>query len=206
MKYLVPSIGRCGSSLMWELLITATGCPPDQINDLKKIKHAPAQVIKTHDHYRATLDYNYRAVFMSGDIRSVIASLYAKNPHFICIHLKHIQVALPHRIVFGQLIRLAKIFRNDFFRERAFCYLVKNDKFLFKKNIESWKKSKNTIFINYNDLCQNQEKALRKISDHIGCSIDSFEVKQRTSNLSILPKSVLHLIESNYPQYSRPAM
>jgi len=198
MKIIVPSVGRAGSTLMCDLIGTSMGKEPTAIDDFEKIGQSPDSVIKTHDYFRFEPSYEYRAIYMIDQIENVIASLYHKNKHFLCMHLAHLKIAFGDWLIFKILLKLDHFMGKGSLRKLAFSHLIEGDKFKFKRNIESWKNSKNVMFVYYDELCQNKEKVLQDISAFLGFSLNDFELRQRTTHVESLPEDIRRLIQTHY--------
>ena len=203
MKIIISSIGRAGSTLICDLIAASLETESIFVTRFRNIGRSHAVVVKTHDHFLFEPDYEYRAVFLADRIENIIASLYPKNKHFLSLHLRHLRVRLFSRIVFKILMKLDHVCGKGYFRRRAFAYMIKDDKFGFKRNITSWKKARHARFVDYNRLCSHKSEVLQTISGFVGFSVKDFEVKTRTTTPDALPGSLRNLIDTHYAHFEQ---
>jgi hypothetical protein len=79
--------------------------------------------------------------------------------------------------------------------------LVRGDKFKFKNNINSWKKSKQVIFICYSSLENATTQTLECLEKFLGFSLSKVVVRKRLSQFEKLPvllKKALHKQYKNF--------
>jgi len=223
MEYIIPSIGRCGSNLLTSLISKASGKKACYVNSYDKLGKHDGHVKKTHLHFKKELNCDYRAIYLHGDMGDIIASIYNLygNPNFqnkwqkeirniqetkeklnplfwkgfLGNHLKHLEVKKRHIIMFFIISRLSK--------QLAFLYLIIGDKFRFKENIESWRGSRNVLFVKYEELCKNKKESLRNISNFLGLTLPDFKVKKRKSSKLQLPLKLQRAIKSVYSNLAK---
>lgn len=189
MEYIIASIGRSGSTLITELIEKSTKKEKVYVYD---IKDKNGYIKKTHAHFKEDPNFDYKAIYLYGNIGSSIHSMYLKRVKY-SLHLDHLEVSKKHINNFLILLRLSRLL--------AFLYLIKNDKFRFKDNYKSWKKSKNTLFIKYENLCSNKEDNVKKIEDFLGLKLPSFEILPRKSSAEKLPSFLKRAINKEYGNY-----
>lgn len=216
MEYILSSIGRCGGNLLFRLVKEATGRRGVFAASYDVLNKADGRVKKTHLHFKEEFEHDYRAVFIYGEIACVIASLYKIygdsnfekrwnertgvifrgkiSSHFWKIwlrqHFFHLGINSRYIKIFFLIARYSKML--------AFLFLIVGDKFNFKSNIESWKHSKKTFFVKYENLCTKKEEMLKQISDWLGVALPSFELKKRASGQSELPFILRMAINMTY--------
>jgi len=202
MEYIVPSIGRCGSTLLVRIIAESSGRERVFVSNINKLERHKGKVMKTHAHFKKEPNFDYKAVFLYADVLSIITSLYNidRKGRFMLIwllgHLSHLEVKKRHVIIFAFLYALGLLIRP--IKPLAFAYLITNDKFRFKENMRAWSKSQNTLFIDYNALCAQKEETVEKISNYLGMHLYSFEIKPRTSNTKEIPQKLRKLVDYNY--------
>lgn len=199
MEYLQPSTGKCGSTLMTQLIAQATGreiCYAHHLSDF------PGAIKKTHSHFTGEPTFDYRAVFVYGHIGDGIAQLYFTKGVYDS-HLVNLQMRESHRSAFYKILGKPASRFYELRRFLAFAYLVWGDKFRFNENIESWKKSKHTLFIKYEDWMMNKETVSRQVSRHLGIELPDFQVVKRSSSENDLPPLLRLLILWTYPSFYR---
>lgn len=217
-KIIVASIGRCGSGLLTRLIVKSTGRVKGFAASYDQLYKAGGAVEKTHLHFTGTLNYDYRVIFIYGDIENIIASLYSihgdshfhqrqleqmeiplrdwKKPlsmlwdAFLTRHLRYLCVKNEHIHNFFKIAHFSKL--------AAFLYLIIGDKLRFKENMESWKHSKSVLFIKYEALCSNKKEVLQHISDFLGVDLCNFEIQKRHSSKSDLPMLLRIVIKRVY--------
>lgn len=187
-KYVVASIGRSGSTLIADLIDQATGSQHAYTQD---IVNSNLQTKKTHAHFIKDLE-NHKTIFMFADIYDVITSLYLERIPLL-EHFNHLEIKKSDIRIFRFLYKINK--------NLGFIYLILGDKFRFIENIESWKKSSQVIFVNYESLCENKDFEIERISNFLGIKLPDFKVKQRVSKPDILPKLIKIAIKNTYEQY-----
>ena len=84
------------------------------------------------------------------------------------------------------------------YKTAAYLYLIIGDKFRFEKNFKSWKRSKHTLFVDYNLLCENTEVELKRISNFLGFEFPNFKIKKRNSSAEKLPWILRQFIRWQY--------
>ena len=218
MKYLVPSIGRCGSNLIVKMLSDATKAQKVFTYSYNDLFNNDNCVIKTHLHFKQEPNGDFRTIFIYDDIEAVVASLYDiyGNNNFIKKHeeevgteiiskkstslfwknwfkrhFQNLEMKPTHIRLFFLIAKLSK--------QLAFIYLCSGDKFRFKNNIKSWKNSNKTLFVKYTDLANNKEEILKKISAWVEVEIQDVEIKERSSSPLGLPFLLRKLIDRTYP-------
>lgn len=184
-NYIIPSIGRSWSTLMTSLIVNASGKKDDFFIDLPNKQWN--NVIKTHSPLFKEPEFQYKAIYMYWDIESTIASTYRVN---LLKHLTNLHVKTYHKIIFYVLYIINK--------NIWFLYLIKWDKFRFKENIDSRKKSKNTLFVKYEDLINNKDKKIEEISEFLWLKLPNFKIKKRKTSFSNLPNYMLNEIKKEY--------
>jgi len=201
MLYIFPSLGRCGSTLLYNLVrksMDQDWAWAETFDDIKRFK---GRLIKTHSAFTGNLEIEWKAVFIYADIAEIIASLYniKKNYRYPgstepetwhTIHLKNLGVDKKHIVVFNFLL--------SFSRFAAFLFLVIGDKYGFSEKVISWKKTGNTLFVNYNDLTNKKHKTMEKISKYLNVKLEDFEVKKRESSVNELPLLLKKVIQFQY--------
>lgn len=189
-EFIVSSIWRSGSTLVSNLISKWSKRPIRFLRKLSEYSkiNKDIYVIKTHCILNDKPKFNYKAIFLYSDIESSIASIY--NIDKINPHLKNLWVNFLNRIIFN----IIKI--NN--KEEAYIFLIKWDKFNFKRNINSWKNDKNTLFIKFEDLLKNKENKIKEISNFLWVNIPDFEVKKRETSSKNLPKELLDEIKKEY--------
>jgi len=189
MKYIIASIGRCGSTLITDLIAQAA---QKKIMYANTINEHDNSIIKTHAHFTEEPNFGYKAIFIYGNITNTIASMY-KNRVNLKKHLLHLEIKEEHIIKFWKFYNYSKLI--------AFLYLVKNDKFRFKKNYLSWKKSKNTFFIKYEEYCKNQSKVMEKMSKFLNLKLKNIKIKKRKSSFIKISPVLWILIKMEYKNF-----
>jgi len=183
--YVVPSIGRCGSTLIWELM-----------NEALKTEDIPLPnghiLFKTHEHYRGQFK-DYKTIYMYGFIGDVIASLCTKQISGLKQHFAQLEILPKHIAVF--------MFLDKIHRCLALWYLIIGDKFRYKENMHSWKKHTDILFVKYEDLCGNKDKKMQEISSFLGFDLPDFDIKKRKSSFNSLPKFLQKAITKEYSPY-----
>lgn len=202
MEYIQPSTGKCGSTLMTQLMAQATG---REISYARDLHDFPGTIKKTHSHFKTEPHFDYRAVFVYGNIGDGIAQLYFTRGVFNS-HLENLQIKESHRKVFYKILGERSSRFYELRRFLAFFYLVWNDKFRFNENIKSWRKSKHTLFIKYEDWMENKEKISRQVSDYLGIELPDFQIVKRASSEEDLPFLLRHLILWTYPFFYRKTL
>ncbi len=189
-EFIVPSIWRSGSTLICNLISKWSKRPIKFLRDLSKLSKIDKDiyVLKTHSPLKEKLNYNYKAIFIYWNIENAIASIY--NIKNINNHLINLWVNFRNRLLFN----IKKIFDKD----DAYIFLIKWDKLNFKKNIKSWKKDKNTLFIKFEELLKNKKKKLKEISNFLWISIPDFDIKKRKTSSKDLPKRIIKQINKEY--------
>jgi len=218
MEYIIPSIGRCGSNLLTSLISKASGKKIRYIGSYDELNKHDGCVKKTHLHFRKELNCDYRAIYIYGDIGDTIASIYNLygNPNFqnkwqkeighiqekkeklnplfwksfLGNHLEHLEVKKRHIAMFFIISKFSK--------QLAFLYLIIGDKFRFKENIESWRGSRNVLFVKYEELYKNKKESLRNISNFLGLTLPDFKVRKRTGSKLQLPLILQRAIKLVY--------
>jgi hypothetical protein len=138
---------------------------------------------------------------MYDDIEDIIASLYEKNKHFLHVHFRHLKIPFIYWLICFLLLQIEKAWGKRIFREKIFAFLIKGDKFKFKRNVQTWKKSKHVLFIDYKDLHKDKAGTLQRISDFVGCKIDDFELRPRSTSTDAVPQSLKDLIKIHYADF-----
>ena len=190
-EIIVSGIGRCGTTLVSNLIGKATKRRVRYIADIRKSKGI---IKKTHSHYHSKYSdvmKTHKTIYMSGNIGDSIASLYRIGSIiFALAHAIHLQVKLKHLLTF--------CFLHVKNKDSAYLYLIEQDKFRLKENISTWKKRSNTLYINYEELCTKKEQTLKEISNFLEVDLPDFEVRQRKSSINNLPESMQDAIKSEY--------
>lgn len=90
MEYIVASTGRCGSTLLADLI---AGASSRKKRFVTKLDGYNGLIKKALLYLRKKPDFNYRAVFIYGDFGDSIASLYrGYGPKWVRKHLEHLKV------------------------------------------------------------------------------------------------------------------
>lgn len=186
MEYIIASTGRSGSTLLANLVSEASGREICYANNLNEHNN---YIKKTHCHFKEEPNFDYRGLFIYGDAGDNIDSVYSGKTN-LPAHLVHLEVKKEHQRMFWRINKICKF--------ASFAYLIVGDKFRFKENLESWKNSKNTLFIRYEDLCQNKKIVLRKISKHMNLQMPDFVVRKRDSSKKNLPLLLRLLVKIVY--------
>lgn len=191
MRVIIPSIGRCGSTLICNLIAEARECASGFTDDI----HNPPRtgVIKTHVHFDREPVYAYRAVFVWGNVGDIIASLALRTDN--TSHLQHLQVDPAH------IARYQELDQHD--RMAALEYLVEDDKFRFIENVESWTGATHVILVQYETLCAYPVSEAQRIADFVGVSLSVPSIIKRLGDATQLPFSLQRAIINNYPDYMR---
>jgi hypothetical protein len=197
-KILIPSLGRCGSTLVSDSIAAALHT---KVHFVPDYRIAPKKwVLKTHVPYRGAPDYDYCAVFLWGNVGDIIASLYQMRTSWgsdkidgLRLHLKHLDVWTERADYF--FMRLERDYDD------AFAYLIAGDKLNFCFNYLSWGAAPNTRAIKYEHLCAYPTETFDEISDFIGTHVPPPEIKPRQSSIAQLPKRLQNLIRENYPDW-----
>ncbi|MDD5070847.1 MAG: hypothetical protein PHV17_08980 [Candidatus Omnitrophica bacterium] len=197
MLYIIASTGRAGSTSVARLVfdsLSQKGMPIIKTDD-EFFLHNNG-VVKTHLHFKQEFDFSYRALYLYCDIGDCLSSL-ARMPYgFLKFHLTNLEVSKEHLKIFLKILRLPlpkKI--KKFF---AFYYIIKGDKLRFQENIESWQKSKNTLFVKLEDLVLNPKKVVSDLSKHLGLALGDFQIKKRRWRRKDLPFPLRRLIDKTY--------
>src|SRR5262245_36846461 len=205
MTYIVSSIGRSGSTLLWDLIADSTGREKLFVKDFNDFAAHQGKVIKTHDRFPAEPGYEYRAVFVHDDILNVIASLFHRHltdRNFqMNVHLVNLNIRYLHRQVFRYITQGGRHL-HGLRATLAFGYLIIGDKFLFKSNTASWRKSRHNLTVDYRALINEKEKTLKAIGAHLGVAVKDFQVRARESEAKRLPWIIRWLVRLNYGQRS----
>ena len=192
-------MGRCGSSLISTLLASVTARIEIFASSYETLRGSDASLIKTHTHLKRALPYEYKAVYMYGAVTPIIRSLYKlwrdKKYGFVKEHLENLEVKKFDRFVFNILYPLNQA--------SAFFYLISGDKFRFKENMASWKSSKSTIFIKYEDLISSNKEVMMKISDFLGVQLPELKINDRFSRNTSLPRLLEKEIEKVYGELAK---
>lgn len=192
MRIVVPSIGRCGSTLVHEILCEARGQErPTFAGDwYATLPHYPDDVVlKTHSHFRGEPSFDYRAVFLWGHVGDIIHSLYLGRAN-LRSHLENLEMLPRPYIRFFELL--------DSNKDEAFLYLIGGDKLRLKENMASWRRSNRCLFVKYEDLCQYPEREVQKIREHTGLNVNTPAIRAREANWERLPAKLRAAIRSEY--------
>jgi len=110
-------------------------------------------------------------------------------------HLTHLQVKKYHIKIFFTIARLNKLV--------AFLYMVIGDKFQFKRNMESWRRSKRCLFVKYSWMLKNKELVFKNISNFLEQAInpDEINVMKRKSKKEDLPLILRKAIQFTYGEW-----
>lgn len=182
MEYIIGSAGRCGTRLMIGLLKRATGrkCVFAQF-----LGEPNGCIQQTHMHFKEEPSFEYRGIYLHGNIGDNIASLYQKcDNKWLERHCRSIEVRKEHAEMFLKLLDCGLPIGKRFL---AYSYMVIGDKFRLKEHITSWRRAKHVLFVKYEDLCRDKERILREISSYLGVTMPDFEVKKRAGSLRKLP-------------------
>ena len=76
MRYIIPSVGRCGSTIMTECVAKASGKKQSFVNKPSDLRSIDERTLKTHLHFPGELPPDYKVVYMYDDTAAVIATLY----------------------------------------------------------------------------------------------------------------------------------
>ena len=190
MKILVPSLGRCGSTLVTDAIGAVMPGPSGFANDLT---HSPnTTVVKTHAHFRGEPGYAYRAVFVWGYIPDIVASLAARTTN--APHFHHLEVAPDH------IARYLQIEADDS-RMAALCYMVERDRLRFKTNLASWRCARHVMFVQYEALRADPAGVFGAISAFVGTQVPAPEIMPRQSDRRTLPGAMRDLLYQTYPRW-----
>ena len=198
-KILIPSMGRCGSTLVADSIAAALNT---KVHFVPDYHNAPdVKVLKTHAPYTGEPPYDYRAVYVWGNVGDIIHSLYEGRTSWggdprigMQKHLQHLGIGLCEIGFFFELLREDK--------DKAFEYLIEEDHLRFGANCESWEYDlPKVLFVRYNEMCQYPIETFDAISDFIGTHILPPEIKPRQSSMSKLPQHLQQLIRETYPTW-----
>ena len=201
-KILIPSMGRCGSTLVADSIAAVLNT---KVHFVPNYHNAPdVKVLKTHAPYSGEPPYDYRAVYLWGNIGDIIHSLYegriswGGDPRIgMQKHLQHLGIGLCEIGFFFELLREDK--------DKAFEYLIEQDRLRLKTNCESWEYDlPRVLFIQYESLCLSPEVYFGLISAHIDIRVPPPEIKPRQSSMSKLPEHLQQLIRETYPAWMLP--
>jgi hypothetical protein len=180
MRFIVPSIGRCGSSVMAHQLHKASGAPNwvyVQAWDLSR-----QRVVKTHAPFYDEPDDDYRAVFCWGHIGDIIHSMYLGMDGHLVPHLRHLEVSAHHVDVFTALSQASKA--------DAWLYLVQGDKLGFKRNLSTWERANNVLFVHYDDWLRDAAETYDRVSEFAGLTVKPRTLHDRRGDFTQLPVMV----------------
>jgi len=201
MEYIVPSIGRSGSKLIATQIAAACGKKLVIIRSLKD--YDKPGVKKTHLHFRDEFSFPYRAVYMYSDIGSSIASLYSLAKQgkyrFLKDHFKNLEIDPDDIKEFFQRLKTESTNPDV---ENAFLYMTQGDKFRFMENMRSWRRSRHTLFLRYEDLMKNKDEMSKRISQHLGVQLPGFKPGKRKSRPEELPAVLREEISATYVAWS----
>jgi hypothetical protein len=190
MHFIVPSIGRCASTLIANLIMQAIGKPVCYVWDIKT-EYGPF-VSKTHQHFLGEPAYPYRAVYVWGHIGDIIASMYHWDiTRNFESHFAHLEVEPEHRSYFFEMIRRG-------LREDGWLYLVDDDKLRFKNNLASWEQARHVLFIRYEDLCADAPTTMAHINHFTGLTLDVPRIVPRKGRFGHLSGGLQQAIQHEY--------
>lgn len=197
MEYIVPSIGRSGSTLVTRLICEATGRTEGYTQDLFQ-QHLvdDGTVKKTHAHFVAELPYEYRAVYTWGDVGDVLSSMFSGRVN-LPVHLEHLEVDVENQIAFWEML--------DRDADEAFAFLVEGDRLRLWENIRSWALSERVLFVEYERLCSDKNEVLAAMREHTGLALPDFDVKPRVTGRAQLSPEVRALVDDVYAGFGPPA-
>jgi len=201
MTFIIASIGRSGSTLVWDLIGQSTGRPQIFLKDFDQFALHQGKVIKTHDRFLSEPEFEYRAIFLHDEIVNVIASLFHRHltdKNFqMNVHLVNLNIRYLHRQVFRYITQGGRHFHH-LRATLAFGYLIIGDKFLFKQNSASWQGARQCLTVHYHDLISQKERTLQAMSAHLGVPLKDFPVRARESQTQRLPWIIRMLVQFNY--------
>lgn len=174
MIYLIPSIGRCGSTHFTYWVGEAAGMEVRFSMDPHR-HFTDGMVNKTHWHYQGPYPFEeWKAIYIWGHVGDSIASIHSGRVKTLA-HFRNLMVVNDHLIEFERLRQKAS-------KEDAFLWMIEGDKFRFKENYRSWKLAPNTIFVKYEEFVGGPDWVRRQLSNFLGLEFPGTEVKQRASN------------------------
>lgn len=188
MRYIIPSIGRCASSMMAHQIHKAAGSPDWQYR--QDWINAPDQVIKTHAHFEHEPAFDYRAVYCTGRIGDVIASMFRGMDGHLMQHLVHLDMS-------GNDLRTAWGMGPSQYLDR-WIYWVDGDRFRFKRNLESWRQAEHVLFVHYDQWEADPVMTFNRVSAFTGLPIVPTPIKPRRGHMNLLPKSLQDAIRQEY--------
>lgn len=198
--YIVPSIGRSGSSLVAWMI----GHAVRQKVVFREDLHQPAdgtQVLKTHSLYTGDPPYPYKAVFLWASVGDVIASMwqFGRTPSRpkldkdqLAGHLKNLCVPAPARDRFWRLVN------DDGDWTRAWLSLIEGDQLGFIENIETWNTCPHAYFVQYEELCLVPVYITRLISIFLGVDLKVPQIRDRNGWFEDLPALIQEAVWDVY--------
>lgn len=188
MRYIVPSIGRCGSSVMAHQLHLASGAEGWQYRQNWTLHNDT--VMKTHAAFTGEPAFDYRAVFCWGNIGDIVASMWLGMDGHLMAHLAHLGVMPQHRQTFAALLRADQ---TD-----AWLYLVQGDKLHLKHNFRSWHKAQHVLFVHYDDWLADPASIFRRVSEVTGLQVESRPLHARRGHFGHLPDALQAALRYEY--------
>ena len=182
---IIPSIGRCGSTWVTELIATARGGGFEYARDYR----SGGPVRKTHSHFVEEPHGAYRAVYVYGGIGDVICSLVTSPwPRQLLLqHFDHLGVASADVEAF--------LLSPD---EHGWIRLVEGDRLRFRDNMRSWQRAENVMFVRYEALCAEPAGVVRSISQFVGMPLPVAVVSTGRASWRQLPDRLRDAICAEY--------
>ena len=188
MRYVIPSLGRCGSSVMARAIERASGASGWPYR--QDWARATDAVIKTHGHFHGEPAFEYRAVYCWGPLGDVFASLRSYMGAHLIPHLEHLGVAADQIADFNQLSASDDL--------GAWLYLITGDKCRFVDNLTTWEGSQQALFVHYTDWERNAEEVFRRVSAHTQLAVKPVTLHARRGHMGDLHPTLQAAIRAEY--------